>query len=170
MGQAPRPRERRRTLSISVPTEVTLPQEEDHNIRAVKERIDALFSAIGTEAMPETVFPSGNRNNSTEAAEYAIADVLLKLAKNRHKSATEKGQAAGIFGDEKDYVANETVIVWQSPSFSINVKKGQPSKMIGKEETEAAILKAVGPKRCAEIMQECMKERAATKQIIVSMK
>jgi hypothetical protein len=61
------------------------------------------------------------------------------------------------------------VMVFNDPNFSINVKMGKPSTMIGREEVEAAAEKFLG-KRASEFLEECKKPRSATKQIIVSMK
>ena len=162
---------KRKTLSIHIPEGLPAPHSEgeQQSIREVRERIEAIFNALGTEANPETVIPAGTRNNSKEAAEYAIADLLEKLAANRKKKAKEAAEKAGVFGDPKEYVNGDTVMVWQSPQMAISVKSGNPSRMIGKEETQAALEKHL-PKKAQDVLEECMKDRAATRQIIVSMK
>lgn len=167
-------RPKRPTLTIKA--DIPLPEHAEAivegvgpSIRDIKDRIEALFHAIGSDRMPDTCFPGHSKNNSTEANEYALADLLEQLAKKRKKAASEAAAKAGVFGDPDKYVNGETVMVWQSPHLAISVKTGNPTRMLGKEETEAAIRKHL-PRKFDEVMDECMKDRAATKQIIVSMK
>jgi hypothetical protein len=161
---------RRKTLSVHIPEGLAAPHEgERMSIRDVRERIEAIFNALGTEANPDTMIPHGQKNNGPEAAEYALADLLEKLAAARKKKAKEAAEKAGVFGDPKSYVNGDTVMVYNSNDFAISVKSGNPSRMIGKEETQAALEKHL-PKKATEVLDECMKERAATRQIIVSMK
>lgn len=142
---------------------------EGTSIREVRARIEEAFNALGTDALAGTVIPAGQKNNSREAADYVIADLLEKLATKRKKEALQAAEKAGVFGTAEDYVQGDTVMVFSDPNFSINVKMGNPSKMIGREEVEAAAEKHFG-KKASEFLEECSKERAATKQIIVSMK
>lgn len=139
------------------------------NIREVRARIEEAFNALGTEQLPGTLIPAGSKNNSREAADYVIADLLSKLAETRKKKALEVAEKAGVFGNKEDYVIGDTVMVFNDPNFSINVKMGSPTRMIGREETEAALVKYLG-KKADEVLEECKKDRSATKQIIVSMK
>lgn len=146
-------------------------QGETLSARAVMEKVEEWFKTIGTEGLAETVMPvPPNRNNGPEAAEYAIADKLAKLAEKRKKEAFEAAQKAGVFGDVEDYIAGDTVTVWQSPYLNVSVKMGNTSKMIGKEETIAALETHLPKGKVAEVMEECMKTREASKQIIVSIK
>jgi hypothetical protein len=154
-------------LSSAASVAVTVPNEV--NIREVRTRIEDVFAALGTEALPGTVIPFGQRNNSKEAADFVIADLLEKLASKRKKLAHELAEKAGVFGEPSEYVEGDTVMVFSDPNFSINVKMGTPGKMLGREEVEAAAVKYLG-KKAPEFLDECMKPRAATKQIIVSMK
>jgi hypothetical protein len=151
----------------SVAQEMVAPTEA--NIREVRTRIEDVFTALGTEALPGTVLPVGTKNNSKEAADYLLADLLAKLADKRKKEAFQAAEKAGVFGDPADYVAGDTVMVFNDPNFSINVKKGNPTRMIGREEVEAAARKYLG-KKADEFLEECKKDRSATTQIIVSMK
>jgi hypothetical protein len=154
-------------LSTAATVAVTVPNEV--NIREVRTRIEDVFAALGTEALPGTVIPFGQRNNAKEAADYVIAELLEKLATKRKKLAAELAEKAGVFGDPASYVEGDTVMVFSDPNFSINVKMGTPGTMIGREEVEAAANKYLG-KKASEFLDECMKPRAATKQVIVSMK
>jgi hypothetical protein len=151
----------------SVAAEMLAPTEA--NIREIRSRIEDVFNALGTEQLPGTVIPVGKRNNSQEAGEYVLADLLSKLAGDRLKKATEAAEKAGVFGDKEEYVIGDTVMVFSDPNFSINVKMGKPSLMIKKDKVEAAASEYLGPK-ASEFMDKCKGERAATKQIIVSMK
>lgn len=153
----------------SVAAEAVSFPEEGESIRAVRTRVEDVFAALGTPAFPSTVMPSGSKNNSQEAAEYVMADLLEKLATERKKKAYEAAEKAGVFGDSSDYVVGDTVMVFNDPNFSINVKMGKPSTMIGREQVETAALEFLG-KRSTEFLEKCRKPRAATKQIIVSMK
>lgn len=152
----------------SIVQEVSEPTED--NIREVLARIEEAFNALGTELMPGTLIPAGAKNNSKEAAEYVVADRLSRLAETRKKQASDAAEKAGVFGSMDNYIVGDTVMVWNDPNFSINVKLGRPSKMIGREETQAVLLSNFGVKKAAELLEECMKDRSATKQIIVSMK
>lgn len=144
-------------------------QATDDNIREIRQRIEEAFNALGTDALPGTVFPVGSRNNSVEAVNFVVAEVLSKLATSRKKVAEEVAEKAGVFGDPESYVLGDTVMVFNDPNFSINVKMGRPTKMINREQVEAAAEKYLG-KKAPEFLEECFKERSATKQIIVSMK
>ena len=155
--------------NLSSVAEDLVTEVPEANIRAVRNKIEEAFSAFGSDKLPGTIIPAGARNNSKEAAEYVLADLLKKLAEKRHKLAQEAAEKAGVFGDKSSYVEGDTVMVFNDPNFSINVKKGSPTKMIGKEEVQAALVKHLG-KKADEVLEECYKPRAATTQIIVSMK
>lgn len=160
----------RRTLSIRVPEAIPASEPgESLSVKDTLDRIEALFNAIGTDQNPDTILPAGNKNNHKEAAEFALAERLKKLAENRFKKAAEAAKEAGVLGDEDNYRNGETVMVWQCPDFSVSVKSGNPSKQIGKEEVKAAADKFLG-RKSADFMKECFKDRAPTRQIIVSMK
>lgn len=147
--------------AIISPTEVS--------IREVMSRVEDAFFGLGTEKLPGTIIPTGAKNNAKEAAEYVIADKLVKLAATRLKAASEAAEKSGVFGDKDDYVAGETVMVFADPHFSINVKKGRPGQMLNKDLVAAAAEEYLG-KRSQEFMDKCQKERAAPTQIIVSVK
>lgn len=152
----------------SVATEAVTPSP-DTSIRDIRTRIEDVFNGLGTDALPGTIIPAGNRNNSREAAEFVISDILVKLATTRSKNAKEAAEKAGVFGNPEEYVAGETVMVFSDPNFSINIKKGRPSKMIKRELVEAAAVEYLG-RKAPEFLEKCEGERAATTQIIVSMK
>jgi hypothetical protein len=139
------------------------------NIREIRHRIEAAFNALGTDRLPGTIIPAGKGNNAAEAAEFVIADMLAKLATTRLKKATEAAEKVGVFGHSTDYVTGDTVMVFSDPNFSINVKMGKPSKMINREQVEARASEFLG-RRATEFLDGCFKPRAATKQIIVSIK
>jgi hypothetical protein len=139
------------------------------SIRLVRARIEEAFNAFGTDALPGTVMPAGRANNSAEAAEFVLADLLKKLAEQRLKNALEAAEKAGVFGNNDQYVTGDTVMVYSDPNFSINVKLGKPSKLINRDAVEASASEFLG-KRASEFLERCFKPRAATKQIIVSMK
>lgn len=152
----------------SVAAEAVLPPTEA-NIREVRSRIQEVFFALGTEAFPGTVLPAGQRNIAAEASEFVLSDMLAKLATDRLKKATEEAEKAGVFGDPSAYVTGDTVMVFSDPNFSINVKMGKPSKMIDRKQVETFAAEYLG-KKAQEFLDKCFKPRAATKQIIVSMK
>jgi len=151
----------------SVAMEASTPTED--NIREIRARIEDVFNGIGTEYLPGTVIPTGSKNNAKEAGDFVLADLLEKLATSRKKVAFEAAEKAGVFGDPETYVQGDTVMVFSDPNFSINVKTGKPSKMMKRELVEAAASKYLG-RKAQEFLDECQGERAATKQIIVSMK
>lgn len=151
----------------SVAVEAVLPTEAD--IRVIRSRIEEVFNALGSEQFPGTIVPTGKHNNAKEAAEFVLADLLSKLATARLKKATEAAENAGVFGEKDTYVEGDTVMVFSDPNFSINVKMGKPGKQLGRSEVEAAAVEYLG-KKSGEFLNKCFKPRAATKQIIVSMK
>jgi hypothetical protein len=133
------------------------------------ERIEEVFYAVGTEKLPGTVIPAGRQNNSSEASEFVVADKLKKLAEERLKKAVEAAEKAGVFGNKEDYKIGDTVFVFSDPNFAISVKMGKPSQMIDRGQVEAAASEFLG-RKSSEFLERCFKPRAATKQIIVSMK
>jgi len=166
-GTNGKPQEQEPDLS-SVATEMVT-ATPDVSIREIRARIEEVFNAVGTEALPGTIIPAGSKNNSKEAAEFVLADLLSKLATDRLKNASEAAEKAGVFGNKEDYVIGDTVMVFNDPNFSINVKMGKPSLMVKREKVESAAVTFLG-KRASEFLDQCKGERAATKQIIVSMK
>lgn len=168
---------RRKVLTIvepennlsSVAQDMTTPTEEGVSIRSVRQTIEEAFNALGTDQLPGSVIPTGQKNNSREAADFVVAHLLDKLASERLKKASEAAEKAGVFGDKENYITGDTVMVYNDPNFSISVKMGKPSRMIGREEVEAAAVKYLG-KKADDFLDECKKDRSATKQIIVSMK
>lgn len=141
----------------------------DVSIRDVRARIEEIFQALGTDALPGTVIPAGKSNNSKEAADYVLAEMLAKMSAERLKKASEAADKAGVFGDKSDYVTGDTVLVHSDPNFSINVKMGRPVMMVKRELVEAAAEKYLG-KKADDFLSECKGERKPTQQIIVSMK
>lgn len=152
-----------------VAADLIQPTEDNSNIREVMATIEEAFNSLGTEKLPGTVIPTGQKNNAKEAAEAVIADRLVKLATDRHKKAMEAAEKAGVFGEPSSYIIGDTVMVFSDPNFSINVKMGRPSEMVGRKEVEAAAAEYLG-KKASEFLDRCKKPRAATKQIIFSMK
>lgn len=151
----------------SIAAEIIAPTEV--SIREVQARVEDAFFALGTNKLPGTIIPVGQKNNAPEAAEYVMADMLSKLASERLKKAQEAAEKAGVFGDPTDYVTGGTVMVFSDPNFSINVKRGKPSKMLKRDKVEAAASEFLG-KKASEFLEQCQGERAATTQFIVSIK
>jgi hypothetical protein len=176
MAQEPRkPREvlRIKATAAKVPDEPTIAEEisapTEESIRTVLDRIEEAFFSLGTDKLPGTIIPVGGRNNAKEAGEFVVAERLKKLAEERLKNASEAAEKAGVFGDPEEYKNGETVMVFSDPNFSINVKMGKPSKMINRELVETNATVFLG-KKATEFLETCFMPRAATKQIIVSMK
>lgn len=153
----------------SAATDIVTPPDEGVTIRTVMATVEEGFNAFGTEALPGTVVPCGQRNNTAEAAEYVLANKLVKLATDRLKKATEAAEKAGVFGDSSMYVEGDSVMVFSDPNFTISVKMGKPSKLINREAVEEAAAELLG-KKAEEFLLRCYKPRKATSQIIVSMK
>jgi hypothetical protein len=173
MAQPPRPKlgvkaaAKHAEPPSDVAAEISAPTEE--GIRTVLARVEEAFFAMGTDKLPGTIIPVGQKNNAAEAAEFVIADRLAKLAATRLKNASEAAEKAGVFGDKSEYVEGETVMVFSDPNFTISMKMGRPSKTINREKVEEAAAEFL-PKRSGEFLERCFKDRAATKTIIVSMK
>lgn len=171
----------RRTLGITTepktakapapPVEQEPPEPEDKDTRAILTNIEQTFADIGTDVLPGTKLPvAERRNNAEEAAEFVMADKLKKLAENRYKKAKEAAAKAGIFGDEKTYKAGDAVLVWNSPHYAISMKLGAPSTMVDRQLVETTLVNHLGQEKGQAAMEECLKERAGAKQIVVSIK
>jgi hypothetical protein len=170
-GKGGRPVLHMKKVEVPLPGHATasVSADEHPSVRDIKDRVEALFNALGTDAMPETCYPTGGRNNGAEAAEYVLAEQLAKLADKRKKEAFEAAQKKGVFGDPKEYVAGETQIVWASGAYVISMKVGNPTFAINRENTEAAAEKYLG-KKADEFLEACKQERKPTQQVIVSLK
>lgn len=152
-------------------TATILNDEDMADVRAVISRIEDIFNAVGTSQLPDTVLPRAkNRNNADAAAEFVLADKLRKLADARHKAAKEKAEREGVFGEEEQYVAGESVIVWQSPFYTISMKLGNETKMVNREKVEETLRTYLPREKAEEAFEKCMKPREPARQIIVSMK
>lgn len=174
MAQQPKPKPQpRRTLGIKVPPEVIPAQTEEEgvDIRKTFAAIDAVFNGLGTDNAPETKLPvSPHRNNADVVADYVLAEHLKKMAEDRFKQAKERAEKTGVFGSEEDYIEGQTVQVWQSPHYSLLVKKGKASTMIDKDKVLEVLMRRLGHDKAQEAFEECMKPRAGAQSIIVSIK
>ena len=150
------------------------------DIRKVKECVEYLFNALGKAGKVDvdgkkvdfsgTVIPAGNKNTSEAASEFFVADLLRKAAEERFKKAKKEAEEQGILGSEESYVEGETVMAWNSPDFTINVKKGKPSEMIDREAITAAINEALPKEKAAAVLKAGMKPRKGTTTITTAMK
>lgn len=142
------------------------------DVRAVIKAIEDQFKKIGTEKLPSTVLPSGNRNNSPEAHEFYVADALRKLADARYKAAKEAADASGVFGHEKDYIVGDAIITWTTPgaAFMISVRKGKDTEMVDKTLMTDALVKHCGDEKGRKVLAEGMKPRKGPTTIITAMK
>lgn len=145
------------------------PDAENPSVRDIKDRVEALFTSIGTLAMPGTAYPTGGRNNGPEAAEFVLSDQLRKMAEDRFKKAKDAADASGCFGDPEKYVAGETTEVYRTPNFTFSVKKGRDTQAINRDNVEA-VLKKHFPGKWQELMQECLGKRNGPTQIIISLR
>lgn len=183
MAQSPKPKRERLSIRpkgqaarqqpapLEALEEPPASEEEASSIREAIKNVSDAFFAIGSEAMPTTVLPRAkNRNNAEEAAEFVLSKRLAELANDRLKKAEEAAERAGIFGKPEDYEEGSTVQTWQSPHYSVGVKLGKESKMINKDLVEATFLENFGSEKTGNLLEACMKPRAAPKQKIVLMK
>jgi hypothetical protein len=144
-------------------------EPENPSVRDIKDRVDALFDSIGTEALPDTAYPRGKDNRAPAAAEFVVAEQLKKRAEKRYNRAKEEADAVGCFGLSDSHVAGETVEVYRSPHFTFAVKKGEETMMVNKENT-IEVLRELAPGKWQELLKRCMKPRAGPTQIITALK
>jgi hypothetical protein len=144
-------------------------EPDNPSVRDIKDRVDALFDSIGTEALPETAYPRGKDNKAPAAAEFVVAEQLKKRAEKRYNRAKEEADAVGCFGLQETHVAGETVEVYRSPHFTFAVKKGEETMMVNKENT-IEVLRELAPGKWQELLKRCMKPRAGPTQIITALK
>jgi hypothetical protein len=159
---------------MKVDAEIPLPEHADPepdqpSVRDIKDRVEGLFRSIGTAALPDTVFPSGTRNNGPQAAEFVVAEQLKKLAEKRYEEAKKNGKDAGCFGDETKYVAGETVEVYRTPHFTFSVQRNQDSNMIDRKAVED-LLREIAPTKWQELLKRCEKPKAGATRFIVALR
>jgi hypothetical protein len=156
--------------------EATIPLQETEGgnpnspVQTAAAKIEAMFAAIGTSALPETVIPAPpGKNNGLEATEYIVSELLKKAADKRFKKAQEAADASGVFGNRAQYVAGKTLLVFNAPEFTLSAKKGEPSTMVNREQV-TEVLKEAAPKRWQELLERCLKPREGAVSIITAMK
>lgn len=159
---------------MKVTAEIPLPEHaesdpEHPSVRDIKDRVEGLFKSIGTEALPDTVFPPGQKNNGVEAAEFVVAEQLKKLAEKRYDTAKANGIAVGCFGDKDKYVAGETVEVYRTPNYTFSVQKNNDSNMISREAVEE-LLREMAPTKWQELLKRCEKPKAGATRFIVALR
>lgn len=145
------------------------PDAEHPSVRDIKDRVEGLFRSIGTAALPDTVFPSGPRNNGVEAAEFVVAEQLKKLAEARYAEAKEAAKNAGCFGNESDYVSGETIEVYRTPNFTFSVQNNRDSQMVDRKATED-LLRDIAPSKWQELIKRCEKPKKGATRFIVALR
>ena len=139
-------------------------------MQPVIEAIAAEFNAIGTEVKPETVVDAGRSNSADAAAEYMLARILMDQAKARLDAATKQALERGILGNEAEIAEGNTVMTFNCPNFTINLKKGRSSQILDKDMVKDNAVKHFGEKRANELLAESLKPRKATVQIFCAVK
>jgi hypothetical protein len=160
--------------SMEVTATIPLPEhaeaDPDHpSVRDIKDRVEGLFSSIGTAALPETLFPSGPKNNGTQAAEFVVSEQLKKLAEKRYERAKAEAEAVGCFGDKAEYRPGETVEVYRTAGFTFSVQKNADSKMIDRTAVEQ-LLRDLFPSKWKEMMDRIEKPKAGATRFIVALR
>jgi hypothetical protein len=160
--------------SMEVKATIPLPEhaeaEPDNiSVRDIRDRIEGLFKAIGTDAVPETVFPPGPKNNGQQAVEFAISQQLKQLAEKRYERAKSEADASGVFGDKAKYVAGETSEVYRTSAFTISVQRNQDSNMIDRSQVET-VLREAFPSKWKELLERCEKPKAGATRFIVALR
>ena len=142
------------------------------DIRAVVKAIEDHFTKIGTDKLPTTKIPAGTRNNSPEAMEFFVADILRKLANTRFEEAKKKAVESGVFGVDTDYIVGDAVITWSAPAapFMVSVKLGKSGEMLDKDKMLAALIEALGEEKGRALLAKGMKERKGPVTIVTSIK
>lgn len=157
-------------VSATIPLPDHAEAEPEHpSVRDIKDRVEALFTSIGTEALPETRFPSGSRNNGVQAAEFVVAEQLKKLAEKRYENAKKEADAAGCFGDKENYIPGETIEVYRTGSFTFSVQRNNDSKMIDRQAVEN-LLRDLFPTKWQEFLERCEKPKAGATRFIVALR
>lgn len=157
-------------VSATIPLPEHAEAEPDHpSVRDIKDRVEGLFRSIGTDSLPDTMFPTGNRNNGVQAAEFVVAEQLKKLAEKRYETAKAEAKGAGCFGDEDAYIPGETIEVYRTPNFTFSVQRNNDSNMIDRKQVED-LLREVAPNKWQELMKRCEKPKAGATRFIVALR
>jgi hypothetical protein len=157
-------------VSATIPLPEHADADAEHpSVRDIKDRVEGLFKSIGTDALPETVFPHGNKNNGIEAAEFVVAEQLKKLAEARYDSAKAEAKAKGCFGDETNYIPGETIEVYRTGSFTFSVQRNKDSNMIDRKLVEE-LLREVAPTKWQELLKRCEKPKDGATRFIVALR
>jgi hypothetical protein len=146
------------------------PEQPHPDIREVVKRVTDLFHRIGTEKMPTTVIPAGNKNTSRAASLYFISGMLVQLANARFKACTAEAHEAGILGSDDDYIEGRTVNTWTCPDFSITAKKSAPRNLLDKDLLLENLTEMVGSKKAADVIKRSMKKGKGAVTITTAMK
>lgn len=158
-------------VSATIPLPEHAEQEPEHpSVRDIKDRVEGLFRSIGTEALPETLFPPGPKNNGQQAAEFVVAEQLKKLAEKRYDLAKAEADNAGCFGSKDEYISGETIEVYRTPNFTFSVQKNADSKMIDRKAVEDVIKQLVPASKYKEIMERIEKPKAGATRFIVALR
>lgn len=148
----------------------SVPAPHPPSIQEVSQRITDTFQKIGTERMPTTVIPAGNKNTSRIAGLYFVADQLRSLANTRFKECEVEAREAGILGDPKEYVEGKAVTTWSSTDFTIVAKQSKPRNLLDKDRLLAELIKHVGEKKAHDILKAAMKKGKGATTIFTAMK
>jgi hypothetical protein len=159
---------------MEVSTTIPLPEHADSDnetpsVRDIKDRVEGMFKAIGTDALPETLFPAGNKNNGIEAREFVVAEQLKKLAESRYEDAKANAKAVGCFGDDSKYIPGETIEVYRTANFTFSVQRNKDSNMIDRKQVEE-LLREIAPTKWPELMKRCEKPKAGATRFIVALR
>lgn len=144
--------------------------EERLSALDVRNSIEDILVRIGTEEIPETVMPAGNKNTSPIAAKYAVAKTIKGWADRNFKDVEAEARTQGILGDEDMYREGLTTVVWQSPAFDITVKRAKGSTTLDKDRLQEELLKRMSQASLLEVMEEASKPRKGATTIDVAFK
>jgi len=168
-GGVQQPQELHIDTSVPLP-EYADPDPKEPSAKDALDAVDAILSALGTDKFEPTVVPyAKHRNNGKAAADFVLWDHIKRFAEKRAKETEEVAAAQGVFGNPDNYVPGETSLIYQSPGFTISIKKGHDTKMVNKDQV-IEVLKELKPERHPEYLERCMKPRAGPTQKIISLK
>lgn len=158
-------------IDTSIPmSEYADPDADVKSAKAALDAVDAILNALGTDKFEATVVPfPKNRNNGGAAAAFVLWDHVSKFAVKKAKEAEALAFQQGVFGEPDDYTPGETSLVYQTPWYTVSVKKGHDTKMVNKDNV-VDVLREVGGNKQAEYLERCMKPRAGPVQKIISLK
>lgn len=140
--------------------------------REALKKVEEAFAKIGTDKMPTTLVPSGSKNTSEAAAEYATAKHLAQLAAERLKAAEARAYAEGVLRNRDELEEGMATVVWTSGSFDVTQKRARNGLQLDKDKLLETLSNApgIGAARAGRLIADSQSLRQGAVTITVALK